>query len=70
MSEREGRALFEKYAKARRLVGDKRPVTYDQLMNKLSKQAPKIMRDHKASGVNFNVVIKGDKVVLKAKPKK
>lgn len=70
MSEREGRALFEKYAKARRLVGDKRPVSYEQLMRKLGKQAPKIMRDYNATGVGFNVVIKGEKVILKAKPKK
>ncbi len=70
MSERESRVLFEKYSKARRLVGDKRPVSYDQLMNKLGRQAPKIMRDHNATGIDFNVVIKGDKVVLKAKPKK
>ncbi len=70
MSERESRVLFEQYAKARRLVGDKREVSYGQLMKKLGKQAPKIMRDYKAKGVGFSVVIKGDKVVLKAKPKK
>lgn len=69
MTESQGRDLFEKYAKARRLVGDSRPVTYDQLMAKLGQQAPKIMRDHNARSVDFSVVIKGDKVVLKAKPK-
>lgn len=69
MTEADSRALFDRYVKARKLVGDPRPVTYDQLMNKLGKQAPKIMQDHNAKSVDFSVVIKGDKVVLKAKPK-
>ena len=69
MTAADSRALFDRYAKARKLVGDPRPVTYDQLMRKLGKQAPKIMADHNAKSVDFSVVIKGDKVVLKAKPK-
>jgi hypothetical protein len=69
MTVAESRALFDRYAKARKMVGDPRPVTYDQLMSKIGKQAPQIIRDHNASAVDFSVVIKGDKVVLKAKPK-
>ena len=69
MSDSESRVLFEQYAKARKLVGDSRPVTYDQLMKKLGQQAPKIMREHNAKSVDFTVVIKGDKVILKAKPR-
>jgi len=71
MSEQQARDLHTKYIQARKLVGDKADdVTYDKLMATLHKQAPKIMADHKASGVEFTVVIKDDKVILKAKPKK
>lgn len=70
MSERESRELFEKYRKARQMVGDRRPVSYEQLMDKLGKQAPQIMRQHNARSVGFSVVIRGDKVVLKAKPER
>jgi hypothetical protein len=69
MTERESRELFESYRKARQTVGDDRPVTYNQLMSKLGKQAPQIMRQHNARAVGFSVVVKGDKVVVKAKPK-
>jgi hypothetical protein len=71
MSEQQARELHAKYVQARKLVGEKADdVTYEKLMATLHKQAPKIMADHKASGVEFNVVIKDDKVILKAKPKK
>jgi hypothetical protein len=71
MSEQQARDLHARYVQARKLVGDKAAdVTYEKLMATLHKQAPKIMSDHKASGVEFNVVIKDDKVILKAKPKK
>ena len=71
MSEQQARDLHAKYVQARKLVGEKTDdVTYEKLMATLHKQAPKIMSDHKASGVEFNVVIKDDKVILKAKPKK
>ncbi|HTM22903.1 MAG TPA: MXAN_5187 C-terminal domain-containing protein [Kofleriaceae bacterium] len=71
MSEQQARDLHARYVQARKLVGEKTDdVTYDRLMATLHKQAPKIMADHKASGVEFNVVIKDDKVILKAKPKK
>ncbi len=71
MSEPESRALYQRYKKARDLVGaDTSKLSYDKLMRSLNKQAPKILKDHNAQGVSFNVVVKGDRVVLKAKPKK
>jgi hypothetical protein len=71
MSEQKSRQLYDKYIKARKLVGERTDnISYDKLMRTLNKQAPKIMTDHQARGVDFNVVIKGDKVVLKAKPQK
>ena len=67
----EGQALFKRYKKAQELVGKKTDgLSYDKLMRSLNKQAPKILEQHQAKGVSFNVVVKGDRVVLKAKPKK
>ena len=71
MSVSESQALYKRYKKARELVGENTAnLSYDKLMRSLNKQAPKILKDHKAQGVSFNVVVKGDRVVLKAKPKK
>ncbi len=71
MSVSESQALYKRYKKARELVGENTSnLSYDKLMRSLNKQAPKIIREHKAQGVSFNVVVKGDRVVLKAKPKK
>lgn len=70
MSEADTRSLYARYVKAREVVGDKTdPMSYDKLLRTLSSQAPKIIEQHKAKGVEFNVVIKDNKVVLKAKPK-
>ena len=41
-----------------------------EMLKTLNKQAPKIMQQHKARGVKFDVVIKDDGVILKAKPLK
>jgi len=68
MSERQSKELYEKYVQAHESVGDKSGPSYDKLMNTLRSQAPKIMKEHGASRVDFNVVVKGKKVVLKAKP--
>lgn len=70
MTEKQCRELHARYAKARELVGDKTDVSYDKLMTTLNKQAPAIMKEHGAKGVDFQVVVRGDKVVLKAKPVK
>lgn len=71
MTERQSRDLYKRYVQARQLVGERTDnLSYDKLMSTLNKQAPKIMQQHRAKGVEFNVVVKGDKVVLKAKPKR
>lgn len=70
MTEAETRALYAKYVKAREVVGDRSEgFSYDKLVRTLQNQAPKILEQHKASRVEFNVVIRDNKVVLKAKPK-
>ena len=71
MTEHQTRDLFDKYVKAKKLCGEPTDkVSYAKLLRTLNKQAPAIMKQHNATGVSFNVVVKGDKVVLKAKPKK
>lgn len=71
MSEAQTRALYDRYVQARKLVGERTDnLSYDKLVSTLSKQAPAIMKQHNAKGVEFNVVVKGDKVILKAKPQK
>ncbi|HVV88674.1 MAG TPA: MXAN_5187 C-terminal domain-containing protein [Kofleriaceae bacterium] len=70
MSEADTRALYAKYVKARTLVGDAtEPMSYERMVKTLSSQAPKILREHHSTGVEFNVVVRDNKVVLKAKPK-
>lgn len=71
MTEDESRKLYRRYVQARKLVGERTDnLSYDRLMRTLNRQAPQIMQQHQATGVQFGIVIKGDKVVLKAKPKK
>jgi hypothetical protein len=70
MSDAETRALYAKYVKARTLVGDRtEPMSYERMVKTLSAQAPKIMSEHHTGGVEFNVVVRDNKVILKAKPK-
>ncbi len=65
------RDLFKKYVQAKELVGeDASSVRYEQIVHTIAKQAPRIMEQHKAKGVDFQVVIKDNKVILKATPKK
>lgn len=71
MNEAKAKQLYQQYVKAKKLVGARTDnISYAKLMRSLNKQAPSIMTKHKAQGVDFGVVIKDDRVVLKAKPKK
>ena len=71
MTEQQTQDLYKRFVQAKKLVGaDTSKLSYDRLLKTLNKQAPKIMEQHKAKGVKFDVVIKDDGVVLKAKPVK
>ncbi len=71
MTEHQTRQLYDRYVKAKKLVGeDTGSLSYAKLLRTLNKQTPRIMKQHQAKSVEFNVVIKDDAVVLKAKPKK
>ncbi len=71
MSETQMQALYRKYQQARRMVGqDAEGVKYEQLVQQLSRQTPGIMQQHAAAEVDFSVVVRDNRVVLKAVPKK
>jgi hypothetical protein len=63
--------LYRKYVQAKRSVGENPDaVRYEQLVQTVARTAPKILEEHKAKGVDFDVVVKDNKVILKAIPKK
>ncbi|MEZ4362160.1 MAG: MXAN_5187 C-terminal domain-containing protein [Kofleriaceae bacterium] len=70
VSQAEVTALYAQYVKARSSVGERSDArTYDRLVRTIEQQAPKIMEEHRAKGVEFQVVVKDNQVVLRAKPK-
>ncbi len=70
MSEADVNALYAKYVKAKELVGQNAgPGSYGKLLKTINAQAPKIMEQYKAKGVDFSVVVKDNQVIIKAKPK-
>jgi hypothetical protein len=71
MDESTARTLYKQYVQAKKVVGeDTSKLRYESLVATLNKQAPQIMKAHQAAAVDFSVVIKDDKVILKATPKK
>lgn len=70
MNDADVNALYAKYVKAKEMVGETAgPGAYSKLMRTINSQAPKIMEQYKAKGVEFSVVVKDNQVVIKAKPK-
>jgi hypothetical protein len=70
MTDADVNALYAKYVKAKESVGEKvGPGGYGKLLNTINQQAPKIMEQYKAKGVDFSVVVKDNQVIIRAKPK-
>lgn len=70
MTDADVNALYAKYVKAKEAVGEKAgPGAYGRLLQTINAQAPKIMEQYKAKGVDFQVVVKDNQVVIRAKPK-
>ncbi len=64
------RALYDAYVEAKRRCNeDVSRITYDAVAKSVQKQIPEIMTRYKAKAVDFKVVIKGGKAILKAVPK-
>jgi hypothetical protein len=70
MDEDKVRELHKRYVAARRALGDPSEIRYEQILSTVSKQGPKILAEHGASAVEFGVVVKDGKVILKATPRK
>jgi hypothetical protein len=70
MTDSEVHALYAKYVKAKQILGEEaEPGTYGKLLRTINAQAPKIMEQYKAKGVEFSVVVKDNQVIIRAKPK-
>jgi hypothetical protein len=70
MSDADVNALYAKYVKAKEILGEEAgPGAYGKLLKTINAQAPKIMEQYKAKGVDFSVVVKDNQVIIRAKPK-
>lgn len=70
MDDAKMRDLYNRYVQARRAVGVAGEFKFEQLVATVTKQGPKILEQHHAREVEFGVVIKDGKVILKATPKR
>jgi hypothetical protein len=70
MDETKVRELHRRYVAARRALGDAAEVRYEQILATVQKQGPKILEQSGARAVEFDVVLKDGKAILKATPRK
>ncbi|MEM1023339.1 MAG: MXAN_5187 C-terminal domain-containing protein [Myxococcota bacterium] len=61
--------LYQTYVGARRRCGESANLGYDDMASALRKQVPKLMKQTGAKSVEFKVVIRSGKAVLKALPR-
>src|SRR4051812_6182258 len=69
LSDEKLRKLYDTYLVARQRTGE--PVaglTFDSVASRIRAQVPELLTRHKAKNIEFKVVIKGGKAVLKAVP--
>jgi hypothetical protein len=70
MSDADVDALYAKYVQAKQALGEETgPGTYGKLIKTINAQAPKIMEQYDAEGVDFSVIVKDNQVIIRAKPK-
>jgi hypothetical protein len=70
LSDQKIKAIYDAYVMAKKRCGeDTRSVTLDSVSATLKKQVPELMKQHQAKSVEFKVVIKDGKAVLRALPK-
>ncbi len=70
LSEQKIKAIYDAYVMAKKRCGeDTRSVTLDSVSATLRKQVPELMKQHQAKSVEFKVVIKDGKAVLRALPR-
>lgn len=70
VSDEKLRAVYDAYVSAkRRNKEDTSKMSYESVAASLRKQVPELLKQHNAQSVEFKVVIKDGKAVLKAVPK-
>jgi hypothetical protein len=63
------RRLYDTFLVARRRCGEATDgISYDSVASRIRAQVPQLLEKHKARNIEFKVVIKGGKAVLKAVP--
>ena len=63
------RRLYDTYLVARQRCGESTEgLSFDSLASRIRSQVPELMQKHKAKNIEFKVVIKGGKAILKAVP--
>lgn len=70
MDEDRVRELHRQYVQAQMATGQAAPVRYEQILATVVKQGAKILEAHAAKAVDFSVVLRDGKVILKATPKR
>jgi hypothetical protein len=70
LSDSKIKAIYDAYVMAKKRTGeDTRSITLDSVASSLKKQVPELMKQHNAKSVEFKVVIKDGKAILRALPK-
>jgi hypothetical protein len=70
MTEAEVSTLHARYVQARQAIGQPPdPDSFGKLMKTIHAQAPKIMEQYRAKGVEFSVAVQDGQVVIRAKPR-
>ncbi len=70
LSEARLKAVYDAYVSAKRKLNeDVSKLSYESVAANLRKQVPELMKKHNARGVEFKIVIKDGKAVLRAVPK-
>ena len=69
ISEANLRRLYDTYLVARKRCGESiAGISFESLASRIRAQVPELMQKHKARNIEFKVVIKGGKAILKAVP--
>jgi hypothetical protein len=70
LSEGELQSIYRRFVRAKEMCGeDTSSVRYESLVKSISQQMPKIQAQHPGRPIEFQVVIRAGRAILKAKPK-
>jgi hypothetical protein len=70
ISEDKLRKLYDTYLVARQRCGEPTTgISYESVASRIREQVPQLMEKHKARNIEFKVVIKGGKAILRAIPR-